>query len=75
MQEDEDLHDMARFEAEARAMRATLQRMSMMGTLLAAEQQQQRNSDESGVGSSGGHRQVQCRREFLDNALLTKVRP
>lgn len=53
------VHDLARFEAEARAVRATLQRMSMMGN----------NGSERGPR---GDPHLEHRREFLDNALLTK---
>ena len=66
----EDVHDLARFEAEARAMRATLQRMSVGGF----------GRGSGGIsGVSDGptleeEQQLEHRREFLDNALLTKVR-
>lgn len=68
----EDIRDLARFEAEARAMRATLQRMSMMGNVLSG------GAAPSGGGASGDgntpeeDQQLEHRREFLDNALLTK---
>lgn len=54
-----NVHDLARFEAEARAVRATLQRMSMMG-----------NSGSELAPRVDPH--LEHRREFLDNALLTK---
>jgi hypothetical protein len=80
-EEEEELRDMARLEAEARAMRATLQRMTIMGTLLASEHQYQQQRNITGSTSrgasagttSGFDRQLQHRREFLNNALLTKV--
>lgn len=63
-QNEDDAHDLARFEAEARAVRATLQRMSMV-----------RNSFMGDGMNDRYDPNLQHRKEFLDNALLTKVRP
>lgn len=54
-----DINELARFEAEARAVRATLQRMSMINTL------RDRSIEQNDP-------RLEHRKEFLDNALLTK---
>ena len=70
----EDIHDLARFEAEARAMRATLQRMTLMGTVLSGGAVGSSGSGLYGEGSTAEEaQQLEHRRDFLDNALLTKV--
>lgn len=68
--EDEDLYDMARFEAEARAMRRTLARMSIYGGAANGLF----SSHEEGDDELSSSRQLQHRKEFLDASLLTKVR-
>lgn len=70
----EDIHDLARFEAEARAMRAALQRMTLMGTVLSGGAVGSSGSGLHGEGSTAEEaQQLEHRRDFLDNALLTKV--
>ena len=69
----EDIHDLARFEAEARAMRAALQRMSLMGTVLSGGAITNGGGGLDGTTTLEDTQHLENRREFLDNALLTKV--